>query len=407
MADIDALRVLAHVNRSFRAAARCRLRPLEHFSLSSAELPYEVHHDKTAWRLYELSGPGVRFRADTQHFGWGSQGVKWHNYQGEFTPMSEDESDVQPGDWEYEYYDLDGRDYIMPEDGRISRWDDIDEATRESARQARVLDVAYPLEKEELFVNSQLMPYVQTVRFVPGEKIETLEYLHPPAHRVVYFDSPARWVAPPVHDRVRWSGRDENENFAFCSDETRKLVVHHRHRSPTARERMFPLTPRRPAQLEELVYVFPSFDAEGAGDAEYAKSIVTFTKLVVWAAGHDIRVTIVGAQDLLPFFLAPGWERHKAQHNVQVSGSDPCSDVNAEVIERLRLKIVQRFKQMIINCAADLGAHPVPGMPTQDLAEKVQTASFVTRDEYRESVGPEDYAIETDIDYYTRQEPLL
>lgn len=46
-------------------------------------------------------------------------------------------------------------------------------------------------------------------------------------------------------------------------------------------------------------------------------------------------------------------------------------------------------------------------MPTQDLAEKVQTASFVTRDEYRESVGPEDYAIETDIDYYTRQEPLL
>lgn len=446
-ADFDTLRTLSLVSRSFRQAACRRLRPLEHFDLRAAEVPESIHKDLTAWYLYELTGVGVRVLADAMHFHWGMAGADWHEFEGN-SPIPEAERGHK---WTFEYYDAEEEVYECPKgDGRVDSFEEIPAGDMAALRRARVLDIAYPLDRPEVFLSMRLMPNLHTMRLLPlppGVRTQTL-HSNPPVARIVFFDLPGRWLKPVLTQTTDWSGK-----FDLCSAQTSKVVIHQTHRRKgRLMDAMFPPVPRAPpAQLKTITYIFQRWDprdddaraaenaegtnptpeeqsAEDATNGENSDRPVDiangahsgpnngsddarhrplnfFIGLAVWAAGHGVELTVVGAQDLDPLVFEHPLPQALDETKQGCANGEKSGAQDGQAGDDTRPQgVVRHLMCQVLRCAALRAAEPTPGMPTGDLVAKVRAnVHFVTRDAYRASIGEEEFDIETNIDYFKRR----
>lgn len=391
-ADLDTLLALSQVNRSFHQAATRRLRPYRHFNLNAADVPESIHLDLTAWYLYELTGRGARVLADAMHFHWGAAGSDWHDFEGAHTPIPESERGHK---WTFEYYDAEEEVYLCPkQDGRVDSFEEIPAADMNTLKRARVLDIHYPLSKAESFLNTQLMPNLHTARFPAAAPPMIQESLSdPPAvERIVFFDNPGRWFKPVPY----------NEDFNLCSDRTAKVVIHQKNgRKGRDKDAMCPPAPMPPSKrLQELAYIFTRWGLDKNDNG--ARSLDRFLFLMMWAAmEHDVKVTVVGLQDLDPAIFRdeplritpePPGECQKEKPDEYYKSANYKSIVTGE-------DIVAYFKQKLVKIARIA--------KNAEFAEKAQkNVTFLTRDAYRDAIGEEEFGIETDVDYHKRHYTL-
>lgn len=419
-ADADALWALSSACKSFQEAARPRLLPAEHFGLGALYVPASTHRNMSAPYLFDLNNDAadVHLRADVMSL------FAWDWWREEAAPSSNSRqgthfSTLHPvGNdipWAFDFRGAASHTRSKG-DGRINRIKDIPAKDRLALVRARVLDVDYPLDKAALALIARLMPRLHTYRFLPGANTLLQEGL-PYVERVVFFDAPARWTRPFRSIR-RVSDIEVRRDL--CSPITRKVVIHQRggHAFECQDVSVLSSLPNRPEQLEHITYVFHHWELWSEerernrrwalkGGYNPGHSLAFFVKVAVWAAGHGIKVTVVGAQDLnpqvLPGFRATEGTGHDRQADVGLPGSSDQQKLAEKEHSKKPHPIVEALKRELARYAKSVKEETVEGKPMEPLVTRViQNVVFLTRDAYRDKVGQVDFEIETDVYYYTR-----
>lgn len=354
-ADAGLLRALAGVNRSTRRAALPRLRPLEHFELRVTSVPESIHAGETATFLYELTGVGVHLLADAKHFRWGDAGGAWHTF--EALPLLPPSPSLsvrvrERGSVSHHEVEEEAEAYVCPkQDGRVDSFEEIPQQDMVILKHARVLDVNYPVDRAEAFLTSRLQPRLDTVRFVTVPPPKEMLVFPLPARRVVYFDNPGLWIRPGYHAA----------DFDLCSDMTSKLVIHEKCRQHRKDAIFLPLPQTPSKRLKDITCFLPRWETPLSGYRYFEPCIW----LAVWAVMHGVRVAMVGAWDVEPAVLRGGGPGNSVRY------------------------IQSRIEAFARSCSSDNGVE-----------SRLRDVTFVTRDEYRDIIGQEDFDIETDVDYY-------
>lgn len=404
-ADIEALRVLSRVSRSFRSAARRRLLPLEHFNLEVVHESNDLRRVSGESTRYAVIGKDVQLRADVRLFDSGVKALELYQTLGPelfnwgYDSDGEESIDHESGcsDWDYP---------TQPPPGWEDSFDGIPQEKRDALQRARVLDIDWSLKQLEASLTDRLMPHIHTVRFEPVDNSCPLPiepYAFPRAQRTVFLDH----LYSDNLDNLLWRPLlfavadeldfDQSGKFALCSPDTIKMVVNQvQGFKYGASEKMFPPTPRPTAQLKRISYVFKHWDVDPQEDQ--SSSLDLFVKFTVWAAGHGIAVTVVGAEELDPLLIVQRREKTaKGREKIFARGEQNSIS---------RKAIVQVLKQEITKCAADVEAHPSEGMPKGRLGQKMRkNVTFISREQYRDMIGEEDFSIETEM-YYFDSYPL-
>lgn len=370
-ADLDAVRVLSRVNRSLRAAACRRLWPLQHFDLKVVAAPYYDRRLDNDRHLYELRGEGVRVLAEAENFDWCSAGEEFHEAVGRRSQQA--------------------RSPLLVPDGRVKSLDEIPLADRERLRGACVLDIdQLELNRAELFMVEHFMPSLHTVRF-PGIDNHGAETVHfPRASRFVFLDDWAEHarLMPPGYP----AKRKPVSKFLFCAADATKVVINQAHGVNFLETKRTPM-PRSTGKLKEISYIFKHWDASTIENE--SESLELFVRLAVWAAGNGVKVTVVGADELDGSLIVQRCKK-------TVTGKGKRRKYEEHLITGA--VIVRSLKEELAKFAAQAEAEPLTGMPENWVAEKVErNVTFVTRDQYRDTIGLEDFKIETEQHYYNSQ----
>lgn len=154
----------------------------------------------------------------------------------------------------------------------------------------------------------------------------------------------------------------------------------------------------------------------GNGNEKPHLPLNLFIKLVAWAAGYGAQVTVEGAQDLdTRAFANPLPKRTESgeQDDLSANGGQGRLAVNGQGGEKTQESItgkaiVRLLKRELGIYALHCLSNPVPGMPLKDLEARVRkNIVFLTRAQYCDSIGQEEFDVETDVGYYKRRGSTL